>query len=147
MKAPSQPVTIVVADDDEDDRMLLQDALQESDVESQIHFVKNGQELLDFLRESLQRDAASGVERPLLVLLDLNMPRKDGRQALREIKSDQRLRSTPVVVLTTSKADEDVASCYDSGANSYIIKPMSFEGLVEVVNTLGRYWGGTVRLP
>lgn len=146
MKALSRPVTILVADDDPDDRMLLQDALEESEVDGQIQFVKNGQELVDLLRASVERDA-SGAARPVLVLLDLNMPRKDGREALREIKSDARLRSTPVVVLTTSKAEEDVVSCYDSGANSYIVKPMSFEGLVEVVNTLGSYWGSTVRLP
>lgn len=146
MKALFRPVTILVADDDPDDRMLLQDALEESEVDGQIQFVKNGQELLDFLRASVERDA-SGAARPALVLLDLNMPRKDGREALREIKSDARLRSTPVVVLTTSKAEEDVVGCYNSGANSYIVKPMSFEGLVEVVNTLGSYWGGTVRLP
>jgi CheY-like chemotaxis protein len=109
-------------------------------------FVVDGQDLLDYLRHE-GRWTAEDAPRPGIILLDLNMPKKDGREALAEIKADPRLRHIPVVVLTTSKAEEDVVRAYDLGVNSFIAKPVTFEGLVEVMNTLSRYWFEIVELP
>jgi CheY-like chemotaxis protein len=142
----SRAVTILMAEDDADDRVLARDAMQESRSANHLRFVEDGQELMDYLTRSgtyARRDAP----RPALILLDLNMPRKDGREALREIKSDPELRHIPVVVLTTSKTEEDVARAYDLGANSFITKPVTFDGLVEIVRTIDRYWFNIVELP
>ena len=144
--SPKIPV-ILMADDDDDDRLLAQDALSESQVPGAIHFVENGEELLDYLWHRGKYETAASSPRPGLILLDLNMPRKDGREALREIKTDPELRRIPVVVLTTSKADTDIAAIYDLGANSFISKPFQFEALVSVMKTLGHYWFQTVELP
>ena len=132
-----------MADDDEDDRILTQEALLQSGTSARLSFVADGVELLDYLR----RAAAHEYETPDLLLLDLNMPRLDGRAALSQIKADPRLRRLPVVVLTTSSAATDVAACYDSGANSYITKAVSFEGLVDTMKQIGLYWAETVQLP
>jgi len=142
-----KPITILLADDDEDDRRLTKDALAESRLANDLRCVEDGQQLLDYLRrEGAFRDAAV-APRPGLILLDLNMPKLDGREALQAIKADPTLRSIPVVVLTTSKSEEDVFRSYDLGVNSFITKPVSFEGLVEVVRILGHYWFEIVELP
>ena len=140
-------VVILMADDDADDRELTRDALAESRLINDLHFVEDGAQLLDYLHRRGAYSRPGAAPRPGVILLDLNMPRKDGREALREIKADPELRDIPVVVLTTSKAEQDIAQSYDLGANSYITKPVTFEGLVEVVRTLGKYWFDIVELP
>jgi CheY-like chemotaxis protein len=146
MKAETKPITILMADDDPDDRLLTADALKEARLINDIRFVENGEELLDYLRKQ-GKYTGSDAPRPGLILLDLNMPRKDGRTVLKEIKQDPDLRSIPVVVLTTSKDDEDVYRSYDLGVNSYIVKPVTFEALVDILQTLEKYWFEIVELP
>lgn len=146
LRDATKPITIVMADDDADDRMLAREAMEESRLGNPFYFVEDGQELMDYLRRA-GRWATEDAPRPGLILLDLNMPRKDGRQALREIKSDPELRSIPVVVLTTSKTEEDILRSYDLGANSFITKPVTFERLVEIVRGLGTYWFHIAQLP
>ncbi len=147
MSASARPITILIADDDADDRMMASEALEESRLANDLRFVEDGEELLDYLYHRGKFTRAEDSPRPGLILLDLNMPRKDGREALREIKSDPALRSIPVVVLTTSKAEEDIYRTYDLGVNSFITKPVLFESLVEVMKTLGKYWFEIVELP
>ena len=147
MSIAVKPLTILMADDDADDRLLAHDAIAECGLEAELRCVENGEELLDYLQRRGKFSDPATSPRPSLILLDLNMPRKDGREALREIKSNPEFRRTPVVVFTTSKADTDIGQIYDIGANSFISKPVSFESLVEVMKTLGRYWCATVRLP
>ena len=142
----AEMITILMADDDADDRMLARDAWQESRLANTFRFVEDGQELMDYLHRK-GKYAHEDAPRPGLILLDLNMPRKDGRQALQEIKSDPELRRIPVVVLTTSKTEEDILRTYDLGANSFISKPVTFERLVDIVRTLGTYWFNIVQLP
>ena len=147
MNPVPKPNVILMADDDDDDRLLTRDAVAEAGLAGDLHFVANGEELLDYLcRRGKYQDPASSP-RPGLILLDLNMPLKDGREALREIRADPELRRIPVVVLTTSKADTDVGAIYDLGANSFISKPFQFEALVGVMRSLSQYWFGTVELP
>jgi two-component system response regulator len=141
------PIVILMAEDDPDDRLLTQRALWEYRLRNGVRFVENGKELLDYLRHQGKYADPSIAPRPDLVLLDLNMPHMDGREALREIKADPQLRSIPVVVLTTSQAEEDVLRSYDLGANSYITKPVTFEGLARVIRALDMYWFQIVRLP
>jgi CheY-like chemotaxis protein len=140
-------VVILMADDDADDRELTRDALAESRLANELHFVEDGVQLLDYLHHRGAYSRPGSAPRPGVILLDLNMPRKDGREALREIKADPGLRTIPVVVLTTSKAEEDIVRSYDLGANSFISKPVTFDGLVEVVRGLGKYWFDIVELP
>jgi CheY-like chemotaxis protein len=142
----SDSITILMADDDADDRMLAEDAMKESRLGNSFRCVEDGQELMDYLTRR-GKYATQDAPRPGLILLDLNMPRKDGRQALQEIKSDPDLRRIPVVILTTSKTEEDVLRSYDLGANSFISKPVTFDGLVDIVRTLGTYWFKIVELP
>ena len=144
---PPKPITILLADDDADDRMLAQDALAESRLANDLRFVEDGEELLEYLQRRGKYENPSDSPRPGLILLDLNMPRKDGREALREIKQVPGLRRIPIVVLTTSKAEEDIYRTYDLGVNSFITKPVTFDGLVSVMKTLGRYWFEIVELP
>ena len=134
------PITILMADDDADDRRLTQEALEEGRLINEVQFVNDGVELLDYLRKEGKFAPPAVVHRPGLILLDLNMPRKDGRTVLKEIKNDPALRQIPVVVLTTSKADEDIYRSYDLGVNSYIVKPVNFVQFAEVVQKLGLYW-------
>ena len=142
-----QPIVILMADDDADDRLLTQDAMTDARVINDLHFVTDGEELMEYLyRRGRYADAVS-APRPGLILLDLNMPKKDGREALKEIKADPDLRRIPVVILTTSKAEEDIYRSYDLGANSVITKPVTFEGLVELMRVIGRYWIEFVELP
>ncbi|MBI5741109.1 MAG: response regulator [Nitrospirae bacterium] len=140
-------ITILMADDDEDDRLMAEEALKEARLLNPIRFVKDGEELLDYLYFRGEYSGNGNAPRPGLILLDLNMPKKDGREVLREIKEDTELRQIPVVVLTTSSAEEDIYRTYNLGVNSYITKPVAFEGLVEVMKTLTDYWFNIVRLP
>ena len=147
MSTSGERIVILMADDDADDRKLTQMALAESRLANDVHMVEDGEELLDYL---LHRGAYSDprtAPRPGVILLDLNMPRMDGREALREIKADPDLRSIPMVVLTTSEEDEDIFRSYDLGASSYITKPVTFDALVQVMRELGNYWFQIVRLP
>jgi CheY-like chemotaxis protein len=143
----SRPITILMADDDPDDRMLIKEAFEESRIANDLRFVEDGVELLDYLKRRDKYADPASSPRPGLILLDLNMPRKDGREALREIKEDPALRNIRVVVLTTSKTEEDILRTYDLSASSYITKPVTFTGLVDVIRSLGKYWLEIVELP
>lgn len=143
----ARPITILLADDDIDDRLMAREALEENCLAHDFRYVENGEQLLDYLYHRGNYADQRMNPRPGLILLDLNMPRKDGREALKEIKMDPELRSIPIVVLTTSKAEEDIYRTYDLGVNSFITKPVTFEGLVEVMQALGRYWFEIVALP
>lgn len=142
----AKTITILMADDDPDDRMLAKDALSENRLANDLHFVEDGEELLDYLYQRGEYNEEN-APKPGLILLDLNMPRMDGREALRHIKSDAELKRIPVVVLTTSKAEQDIIRSYDLGVNSFISKPVTFEELVDVTRRIGDYWFGIVELP
>jgi CheY-like chemotaxis protein len=147
MQQCGQPITILMADDDADDRLMAQEALEEARLANVLHCVEDGEELLEYLGRRGKYEALRQMPLPGLILLDLNMPKKDGREALQDIKADPALRRIPIVVLTTSKAEEDILRSYDLGVNSFIVKPVAFESLVEVMKTLGRYWFEIVELP
>lgn len=140
-------VTILIADDDPDDRMMTKEALEESFLVNELKFVEDGVELLQYLRRQGKFSDIQNSPRPGIILLDLNMPKVDGREALKVIKSDPDLKSIPIVVLTTSKADEDIVKTYDLGVNCFISKPVSFSEFVEVTRALGNYWFDIVQLP
>ena len=142
-------ITILMADDDEDDRDLTRDALEDADFIDKMQFVVDGQDLIDYLRQSgpYASPQAADRPRPSIILLDLNMPRMDGREALAEIKADSDLRQIPVVVLTTSSDEQDVRHAYDLGANSYITKPVTGSKLHKVLTRLAEYWAEIVILP
>jgi two-component system, response regulator len=143
-----RPLTILLADDDAEDRELIGDALESARLLGEMRCVVDGQELMDYLRrEGPYADPTRDAPRPDIILLDLNMPRKDGLEALTEIRADERLRQIPVVVLTTSKDAEDVVRSYDLGVNSFITKPVTFAGLLEALRTWQRYWFELVELP
>lgn len=142
-----KPITILMADDDEDDRLLTQDALAESRVLNELHFVEDGVELLEYLERKGKFADKEISPRPGLILLDLNMPRMDGREALEAIKANPNLKGIPVVILTTSKQEEDMVKGYNLGAASYITKPVTFDGLVDLMKALGKYWVEFVELP
>ena len=142
-----QPITILMADDDADDRLFAKEALEEARLANDLHFVEDGEELMDYLHHRGRFADLNGSPHPGLILLDLNMPRKDGREALQEIKADPDLRRIPIVVLTTSQAEEDIYRTYDLGVNSFITKPISFNSMVEVMKTLRKYWFEIVELP
>ena len=141
------PFTILIADDDADDCLLVQEALRESGQPHELRIVRDGQQLLDYLRRQGEFQAEPPTPRPDLILLDLKMPRKDGREALAELKADRRLRSIPIVVLTTSTARDDIGFCYRMGVNSYITKPATFRGLVDLLATVCKYWFELAELP
>jgi CheY-like chemotaxis protein len=147
MDHPRKPITILFADDDPDDRVLVGDAFEASRLVNDLRFVEDGEELLDYLYRRGKYAPISSSPRPGLILLDLNMPKKDGREAIQQIKADPQLRQIPIVVLTTSRAEEDIYRSYDLGVSSFIVKPVTFESLVEVVKTLGKYWFEIVELP
>ena len=139
-------ICILMADDDDDDFLLTKKALKESRLLNKLCRVKDGEELLQYLRhEGDYKDADH--RRPGVILLDLNMPRLDGRAVLRAVKTDSRLRRIPVVVFSTSSAEEDIRASYDLGANSYITKPMSYDGLIAALRSLEQYWFDTVAMP
>ncbi len=142
------PITILVCDDDEDDRMLTQQALEDAHVSNDVRFVQDGEQLLDYLYQRGQYAGENGTApRPGLILLDLNMPKMDGREALKIIKGDKTIHDIPIVVLSTSSLDQDIVRSYQLGVNSFITKPVTFPGLVEAMNVLGRYWLEIVELP
>src|SRR5438270_928526 len=147
MKKTGKLITILLADDDPDDRQMTQEALAESRLANELHMVEDGEELLDYLNRRNKYADMAKEPLPGLILLDLNMPRKDGREALKEIKANPDLRRIPVVVLTTSKAEEDILRTYDLGVNSYITKPVTFDSMVDTIKVLGRYWFEIVELP
>ncbi len=145
--AAAKPITILMADDDPDDRQLTREAFEEAKLVNDLRFVEDGMELLDYLNRRGKYVDPATSPRPGIILLDLNMPRKDGREALVEIKADPKFRAIRVIVLTTSKAEEDILRSYNLSAASYITKPVTFESLVDVVKTLGKYWLEIVELP
>lgn len=147
MNTQPRAITILLADDDAEDRILAEDALRECGLADRLRFVENGEELLAYLRRQGRYAGPGAAPRPGLILLDLNMPRMDGREALRALKADPALRRIPVVVMTTSKAEEDIYRTYDLGVSSYVAKPVSFEALVGVMRAIGLYWFDTVLLP
>ena len=146
MKEAKKLPVILMADDDPDDRMLAKEALSENRLANEIRFVEDGEQLVDYLKQQGKYNAEN-APKPGLVLLDLNMPKMDGREALKIIKSDSNLRKRPVIVLTTSKAEADILKSYELGVNSFITKPVTFDELVEVTRQIGRYWFGIVELP
>jgi two-component system response regulator len=147
MSQQPKPITILMADDDPDDRQLTREAFEEARLANDLRFVEDGEELMDYLRRRGKYADPAASPRPGLILLDLNMPKKDGREALAEIKADPDLKRIRVVIITTSKAEEDILRTYDLSAASYISKPVTFEALVDVVRTLGKYWLEIVELP
>jgi CheY-like chemotaxis protein len=140
-------VTILMAEDDEDDRELARQAMGQGRLTSEFRFVEDGEELLDYLLRRGRYADPKSAPRPALILLDLNMPRLDGREALRALKSHPALRQIPVIVLTTSKAEEDILRSYDLGANCYISKPGTFEGFGELMKVLDEHWLQLATLP
>ncbi|MBI3504402.1 MAG: response regulator [Proteobacteria bacterium] len=142
------PVTILICDDDADDRQLTRQALEDAHVSNEVRFVTDGEQLLDYLYQRGEFGGQTGIApRPGLILLDLNMPKLNGREALKVIKRDPELRDIPVVVLTSSRLDEDVVRSYQLGVNSFIKKPVTFAGLVDAMHVLGRYWLEIVEAP
>jgi two-component system response regulator len=147
MKKQSKPIIVLMAEDDPDDRQMTKEAFEESHLANELRFVENGVELMDYLhRRGKYRDPAASP-RPAIILLDLNMPKKDGREALKEIKADPQLRTIRVIVLTTSEAEDDIDRIYDLSDTSYITKPVIFAALAEVIKTLSKYWLEIVELP
>lgn len=147
MNKNPKPITILMADDDPDDRQMTKEAFDESRISNDLRFVEDGVELMEYLHRKGKYGDPASSPRPGLILLDLNMPRKDGREALREIKADPKLKHIRIVVLTTSGEEEDILRTYDITVTSYITKPVTFDGLVDVVKTLGKYWLEIVQLP
>jgi CheY-like chemotaxis protein len=143
----AKSITILMADDDSDDREMAQEAFEESHLANDLRFVVDGLDLMDYLKRRGKYSDPANSPRPGLILLDLNMPKKDGREALAEIKADPSLARIPIVVLTTSKEEEDIMRSYELHANSYITKPVTFEALVRVLSTFGKYWLEIVELP
>lgn len=147
MAKSSKPITILMADDDADDRLMTKEAFEESRLANDLRFVEDGVELMDYLQRRGKYSDPATSPRPGLILLDLNMPKKDGREALKEIKADPNLKCLRIVILTTSKAEEDIYRTYNLGAASYITKPVTFAGMAEVIKTVGKYWLEIVELP
>ena len=147
MNKNGKPIAILVADDDPDDRLMIKDALEEARLANGVDYVEDGVELMDYLRRRGKFTDRPGSANPDLLLLDLNMPRKSGREALQEIRADSDLKRIPVIVLTTSAAEEDIFRTYDLGVSSFITKPNSFDDLVKTVRTMTDYWFQIVSLP
>lgn len=143
---PHESIVILIAEDDPDDRMLTIRALQQNRLANRIKWVEDGEELMDYLYRRGAYDDET-APRPGLILLDLNMPRMDGREALQAIKAHPDLRRIPVVVLTTSNAERDVVQSYDLGVNAFVTKPVTFESLVSAIKILGNFWLEIVKLP
>lgn len=147
MPGDREAIVILMADDDPEDTEMAREALDSARLANELHIVGDGEELLDYLnRRGHYQDPVSSPQ-PGLILLDLNMPKMDGREALSEIKADEELRRIPVVVLTTSSAEEDIYRSYDLGVSGYITKPVSFAGLVAAMSQMGSYWFELVQLP
>jgi len=144
--ATRKSVSILLAEDDPDDQLLVRRAFAAADLTLDLRFVNDGEELLDYLYQRAGHTEETSP-RPGLILLDLNMPKKNGREALKEIKADPEIKHIPVIVLTTSKRKEDILQSYAMGASSYIVKPVVFSDLVEVIKTLETYWLQVAELP
>lgn len=140
-------VYILVAEDDIDDRFLLETAFAEKGYNEKLTFVENGIELIDFLNNQLSENGQQTGSLPRFILLDLNMPKKDGREALKEIKQDQRFKKIPVIVFTTNKNENEIRRCYELGANTYVVKPVGFESLLERIEEIRTYWVNTAQTP
>ncbi len=147
MHPSATPAPILLAEDDPDDRFLLMNAVRRSKLSLPIRMVDDGEALMDYLYHRGAYTAPDASPRPSLILLDLNMPRKDGREALREIKTTPGLRPIPVLVLTTSRSQRDIDQSYALGVNAFLSKPNSFEEMVQTVRILHNFWFLTVRLP
>lgn len=143
----AEKISILIADDDADDRELIKAAFDENGTQHDISFVENGEELLHYLKRNGHYADESLHPFPHIILLDLNMPKKDGREALLELKTDVTLKSIPVIILTTSMEEKDVIRSYELGVNSFIIKPVTYSGLVEFTRVLGKYWFEIAELP
>ncbi|MEO5996824.1 MAG: response regulator [Chitinophagaceae bacterium] len=139
-----QKLFILIAEDDSDDRFLLQTAFKEKGYDDKLEFVENGVELIEFL---LNIYNSSSYNYPYFILLDLNMPKKDGREALKEIKQHPVFKKIPVVVFTTTKNESEIKRCYELGANTYVVKPVSFEGLAKVLDDIRTYWSNSAAIP
>jgi CheY-like chemotaxis protein len=140
-------IYVLIAEDDEEDRLLIKKAIKSTPIKDNIFFVENGEELTDYLENKGKYTDSEKHPLPGLIILDLNMPKKDGREALKEIKSNENLKRIPIVVLTTSKAEEDILKTYNLGVNSFITKPVTFASLVKTMQTFSDYWIDTVVLP
>ncbi|MBN2484018.1 MAG: response regulator [Candidatus Omnitrophica bacterium] len=147
IESERKTISILIADDDDDDVMLVTKALKEYRFLNDLQRVRDGEELLDYLFHRGNYTDADKFPLPNLILLDLNMPRKDGREALKEIKDHHELRKIPVIILTTSKTDEDIVRSYDLGVNSFVTKPVEFKDFMEVIKNIGTYWLEIVQLP
>jgi CheY-like chemotaxis protein len=141
-----QKLFILVAEDDSDDRFLLQTAFKEKGYDDKLEFVENGVELIEFLSK-IQDNKTTHVSFPYFILLDLNMPKKDGREVLKELKQHPVFKKIPIIVFTTTKNENEIKRCYELGANTYIVKPVSFEGLLKVLDNIRSYWSGTASIP
>ena len=142
-----KPYTILIADDDPEDCMLVADAIAQAGLVHRLQTVHDGEALLDYLQACTANGMGESSPRPDLVLLDLNMPRFDGRQALAEIKQNEALRRVPIIVLTTSSTPNDIVYAYETGASSFITKPVTFEGWINLMAMLDQYWFRNVLLP
>ncbi|MDI9880134.1 response regulator [Flectobacillus longus] len=138
---------ILIADDDEDDRFLIKAAFEECGSSISLFFVQDGLELMQYLNNENAYADANVYKQPSLILLDLNMPKKDGREIIQEMRANTNFRAIPIVVLSTSNAPSDIRTCYELGANSFITKPSSFEGLLEIIKNLQQFWFVTASLP
>jgi CheY-like chemotaxis protein len=147
MNTPRESITILIADDDEDDILLTRQALVASRLSNELRVVRDGEELMRYLLHEGEYRNLESSPRPGVILLDLNMPKKNGREAIAEIKSIPSLRQIPILILTTSRAEQDITEMYDLGASSYIAKPVGFQSLVSVMQQLGKYWFEIVELP
>jgi len=147
MAKPGKPYIMLMVDDDAEDCLLVRDALQEIRLEHDLRFVRDGEELFDYLYQRGEYENKRMAPRPDMILLDLKMPKMDGREVLRAMKSNPQFRRIPVVALTTSMSEDDVAFSYDMGVNSYIAKPVTFRALVDIMTVLSKYWFEVVELP
>jgi CheY-like chemotaxis protein len=147
MDDQGKQITILLVDDDPDDRLLARDAIAKHELKHNVQFLENGEELLDYLKRRGKYEDPKNSPTPGLILLDIRMPKMDGTEALKAIRNDQELRNIPVVMLSTSRAEEEIFKTYDLGANSFICKPVTFDGLVEIMGSLTDYWFETVQLP
>ncbi|MBB3697427.1 response regulator [Flammeovirga yaeyamensis] len=141
------PMNIICAEDDPDDRMMTQEAFDECELKGDLTFVENGEELMSYLNRNKQFQELENQCLPDLILLDLNMPKKDGKDCISEIKKDPTLKKIPIVVLTTSNDEDDILKTYNLGVSSYITKPVQFDAMVDIFKTIHQYWFNTVRLP
>jgi CheY-like chemotaxis protein len=141
-----QKLFILIAEDDADDRFLLQTVFNERGFTDRIEFVENGVELIDFL-DKIREKTIANSSYPAIILLDLNMPKKDGREALKEIKLHPVYKKIPVIVFTTTKSETEIRRCYELGANTYVVKPVSFDALIKVVEDIRSYWINTASIP